>query len=222
MKSLSVVVMGCLLSVASFAAPTSNRVVEKADRVAMELRYRGHQLSQEQLEKINKNLDSIRFILDGDLDESGSLSLSCVPRDNDGRPPYTLAAREGVQTFQLGAIYGTAQDCDQALKSARVIGNKTFVCSSKDNDGREPTIMAVIAGKQLTKIAGSVMTKGDCNENLRLMKADRGGNVALCGSRDSDSRAPFIAISVNVNNGSIQKSNTTFSNITECRRFIGQ
>ncbi|WP_413575366.1 hypothetical protein ACLVWU_13680 [Bdellovibrio sp. HCB290] len=220
MKSLSVLVLGCLLSVTSFAAPSSGRVAEKADRVAMELRYRGHELSDSQLDLINKNLDSIRRVLDGDLDQGSELRLICISRDNDGRSPYVLAKREGVNTIRSAAVYSSIQDCENAIRTARVIGDRALVCSSKDDDGREPTVLTLLWLDASKKIPYSVTTQADCADNLKMMRPDRSNTVTFCASKDGDSRNPFIAVSLNLNNNSVQKSTAVFNTISECRQFL--
>ncbi|QLY24545.1 hypothetical protein [Bdellovibrio sp. KM01] len=224
MKLLSVLVMGCLLSVAAVAAP-GDRIAEKADRIAMELRYRGHELSQSQREQINKSLDSIRRVLDGDLEGpggGGDSRYTCVSRDNDGRAPYSLAIREGINVTRLQITYDTLPSCEQAMNLIRYIGYKGLICTSRDNDGREPTLLALLNGGQAARISKTVMNKADCLETLRTLRPDRNNNIVMCVSRDADGRNPYVALNLNMNNGSVQTGTETFNNIADCKKFIGQ
>jgi hypothetical protein len=224
MKSLSVLVMGCLLSVAAVAAP-GDRIAEKADRIAMELRYRGHELSPAQREQINKSLDSIRRVLDGDLEGSGGGSdarYSCVSRDNDGRAPYSLAIREGINVSRLQLTYDSIQSCEQAMNSIRYIGYKALICTSRDNDGREPTLLALLSGNQASRIPRTVMNKADCLETLRTVRPDRNNVITMCVSRDADARNPYVALSLNMNSGAVQVGAESFNSIAECKTFLRQ
>ncbi len=220
MKSFSVLVMGCLLSVAAIAAP-GERIEEKADSIAMELRYRGHELSPSQRELINKNLNSIRRILDGDLEGPVSdARYACVSRDNDGRAPYSLAIREGINVTRLQLTYDSQQNCEQAMYSIRYIGYKALICTSRDNDGREPTLLAMLTGNQAVRIPSTVMTKGDCQETLKTVRPDRNNVITLCVSRDADGRNPYVALSLNMNSGAVQKGSESFNSIGECKAFL--
>lgn len=223
MKNFSLIVLTFFVSAAAFAQ-RSTSIEQEAARISFQLQRDGRYLAPSQREQIARHLESIDRILEGGgqgRNEGGE--YTCVSRDNDGRSPYVLGIREGVQITRLkGETFKSEQSCKDTLASARNFARSTIMCVSKDNDGRSPYQLALLNGTAISRIARTV--SGDfqsCQLTLRALRSVR-DQAVFCTSRDNDGRSPFVAVDLNVTTGATQVGSETFQDLMSCQRFLGQ
>ncbi|MDG0815324.1 hypothetical protein [Bdellovibrio svalbardensis] len=235
MKSLLVLVTGCLLAVTVSAQQERQESIElKAQTIAQDLQYNGRNLTREQRFEISRNLDAIRRIMKGGSTlplpppppplPAPTSNYTCVSRDNDGRNPYVLGIREGINVTRImAATFSTEAECQGNLNSIRYVGGKSLLCLSRDNDGRNPFLVASLSGGRISRIIRTVVsTKGECDDLLGNFRPDRNNNVSFCTSRDNDGRVPYVAAILNLNSESIQTGSESFSSLGACKSFLGQ
>jgi hypothetical protein len=154
----------------------------------------------------------------------GSVSYVCASRDNDGRSPYVMAIRRGIQVERLlGETYSSEFDCQQAFRSIRKIAGNSMLCVSRDNDGRNPYQIAALRGKSMARISRTTTnTKMECEQTLNSLRPSFDGIVTFCTSRDNDGRNPYTAVNLDLNSGRVEVGTESFNDIFACRRFLGQ
>lgn len=211
------------LALATSATALAQSHVEHQSRVvAMEIRRQAAFLTPAQEQEISQHLSAIQAILR--FDSAPAASYTCVSRDNDGRNPFAIAIREGINVSRLtGTTYKTEAECSQALASSRYLSGATLVCTSRDNDGAAPFALASLIGSEFKRVSRSVTrTSQDCSTLLASLRQTRDGQVIYCTSRDNDGAAPFQAVSLTPTTGAVQAGSEIFQTIAECKSFIGQ
>lgn len=202
------------------AGALAQSLESEAFRVASRIRRDERVLSQSQKMEISRLLGEIRDVLGGDDDRGGE--YTCVSRDNDGRSPYVMAVREGINVTRInGETYSSESECQENFRTIRSVGGSSLLCLSRDNDGRSPFVLGAISGTTLQRIQRtSVGSKQECLSLLNGLRV-RGGTATMCIARDNDGRSPFVAASLDVRNLSLQVGRESFSSIAECNRFLG-
>lgn len=217
MKNFVLVTFSMLLSTVAMAQSLGSQAQSVASAVQREER----DLSNEQRSEIARLLNNIREVLYGGGGSDMS-DLTCVARDNDGRNPYVMALRQGINTTRLrGETYRTENECREAIRSARLIRGTVMMCASRDNDGRNPFQLAVFDGTDLRRISRTtVKTQSECLDMLNKLSV-RGTTATMCLSRDNDGQNPYVAVALNVRTLDIQTGTEVFRTKSECERFLG-
>jgi hypothetical protein len=211
----------------AFATPAfaQGNLEQEAREVMMALHREAPRLTPAQESEISQHLNAIRDVIYPGYNPGypGQASYACVSRDNDGRAPYALAIRNGLNVTRLaGGTFNTENDCVQALNTSRYIAGATLMCVSRDNDGRAPFSLASL-GNQITRLPRTLTNSvGDCNGLLSSLRPSPNGQVVYCTSRDNDGRAPFQAVALTPTTGAVQGGTEIFNTINECNAFIGQ
>jgi hypothetical protein len=215
-----------LLSVAGLAQ-SSAYIEQEAQSLAYDLQREGRYLSEGQRMQIARNLESIRRIMAGDVGHPNPPpsygNYTCVSRDNDGRNPYVLGYRQGVNVTRIsGETFNTNQECSVAISQSRQLQGRTVMCVSRDNDGRNPYQLAVLNGTQISRVQRTMVnSKDECLSLLQTLRPRREG-MTFCTSRDNDGRNPYVAAILNLSSNSVQVGTETFSDKASCERFLGQ
>lgn len=220
MKILFLSTLSLLVSIGSMAQSPQS-IQRESQEIASDLKEEARYLSQDQIQRIARNLESIRRIMNNSSDPTDYPEYSCVSRDNDGRSPYALGYRNGVDVVRIpGESFSTKEDCQTALLSTRQVRRKTLLCVSRDSDGRSPYQLSILDGAKINKIPNTVSNdKLQCQQALKELKS-QGQNVIFCTSRDNDGRSPYIAISLNLIDFSVKKGSEVFTDISGCKQFL--
>lgn len=222
MKHMLLIAATVLSTAVSFAQ-SALQVEQEAQSIAYDLRRDSRYLSQDQLTRIARNLESIRRILGGQGGVGSQQSeYTCVSKDNDNMAPYVLGYRDGINvTRVLGESFNSTQACQEFLGQSRRVARKTMMCVSRDGDGMQPYQLAAFEGAGYKRIAGTVTnTKANCLNTLVSLRP-RGENAIFCTSRDNDGQNPFVAVSLNLYDLTLQKGTEVFNNLDACQRFLG-
>lgn len=116
-----------------------------------------------------------------------SLTYVCGSSDCDGRDPWTVYALGQSATAISGIKYGSVEQCYRATMVAGGSNGNVVICSSRDNDGRDPWSIFSIVGTQATRTSTSYGTFEACESAM-----GSGTDGILCAARDNDGRAPWI------------------------------
>ena len=226
-----------IMSVAVFAqAQRQIRVEIEAQSVAQEVRQEAPYLTVSQEQEIMEHLRAVRQIIRNGSSHNGGdyghghdnegyqeATYTCVARDNDDRAPWVIGVRQGVNVTRINAAqFTTKPDCDNTIKTGRVIRGNNLICLSRDNDGRAPWQLANIDGTNVQKIPATIVDSLEkCQTFLRDLRP-RGVNATFCGSRDNDSRAPYQAINLNIETNEVTRGTELFDSVAKCNAFLGQ
>lgn len=210
-------------STAAFAQISETDLIREAYRTADAVKNDARYLSPEQKFRIREQLAAIRDTLNGDNGGSyGGQSLTCVSRDNDGRGPYVLAIREGINVRRLsGTTVNSTNECQRMADTIRYVEGRALLCVSRDNDGRSPWSMAMLGRQgEIVKINYTTTNNfQECAGKIRTLRPSR-GEVTFCASRDNDGRSPYAAVSLNLNTMQTQLGGETFRTPAECEQFL--
>lgn len=148
----------------------------------------------------------------------GSSTMICIARDNDGRAPWISAAIDGRGNLtRYSVAYETFNACTDALSSSTAIGSSLIGCVARDNDGRDPWILAVMSERGMIRVGGTVFsTVAQCRETLQSGRRTYDA-LLFCTSRDNDGRDPWIIASVREDGTFIRNAGTVFSTLSQCR-----
>lgn len=222
MKSYFILALACLAS-ASAVGQSALTIETDAFDVAVEIRRTARYLTPSERLQIASDLQSIRSVLSGEMSGAPNLQqYTCASRDNDGRAPFVVAFRQGIQLDRIpGETYSSDSACRAALSSIRSLGRTGLLCVSRDADGRSPYQLASLVGAKISRLDRTqVSTQQECATLLNELRPRR-GQVTFCSSRDRDGRSPYVAVSLNVNDGSVQVGTEVFDKLTGCQQFIG-
>ncbi|MBS1958630.1 MAG: hypothetical protein JST80_04080 [Bdellovibrionales bacterium] len=215
-----------LTSTGAFAQQTSGDIVRDSAQLASEIRRESPYLTRAQAAAISEKIQDIRTIIYGG--SSGSdLNLTCVSRDNDGRDPWVLGVRDGINVSRLtSAVFANNADCTSAINNAKSFRGVAVTCVSRDNDGRAPFQFATIVndgGVKANKVAKSISgSYADCQGTLnRALPSSGRDQLTYCTSRDNDGRAPFVAVNLDIRSGNAQAGSESFNAIDQCWGFLG-
>ncbi|QDK36183.1 hypothetical protein [Bdellovibrio sp. NC01] len=231
MKSLAVLVAGCMLSTSVFAQQVS--VERLAQTVANEIQQKAYTLSMAEKAEISRKLQEIRRVVNRGGAEiplpppppappAPTSSYTCVARDNDGKAPYVIGVREGLNVTRTKITFQTIADCETTIGRVRYVNGQAMLCVSRDFDGYEPYVMATLRGKDVQRYPRTNGSKGMCEDMLRSLQPDITGNAVFCTSRDSDGHAPFVTTELNIVTGYSRNSSETFQTMDSCKSFLGQ
>lgn len=221
LKSALVIALTALTASVSFAA---NSVSVEAQRLAEDIRRESPYLTVEQQSEVMRHLRAARAALYGgpQNDDQGG-SYTCVARDNDGRDPYVLAVRQGINVVRIpNAMFSTLSACQAGMSSVRIVRDTALMCLSRDNDGRDPYQIAVINGTSVTRIQRTMTTSLDSCLNLMRSLRFTQGQATFCTSRDNDGRSPFVAAVLDIRSLQIQTGTEVFNSEAQCAQFIGR
>lgn len=215
-KALAIASLSLVASLA-----TAGTLSDTAYNVADQIRESEYDLTTSQRAEINRDLNRILRALRNDLpgDEYSS-SYVCVSRDNDGRNPWIIGEKNGVQITRLaGTVFSTKDECETALAKARRTSAGLAICASRDNDGRNPMTVMILTGTAAKKLPNSTQPDGAaCEFVLRNMKVSRKG-ILYCTSRDNDGRSPFIQMSYQFD-GQSARGGDTYSSMADCQATL--
>lgn len=93
---------------------------------------------------------------------------------------------------ELAQVIDLLRESRRILRAGSVGKRPKVICSSRDQDGREPYVMVAYDPEDFSeiRIPNSVLTKASCNEAVQQVRQIE-DNLFFCASRDSDSRSPF-------------------------------
>jgi hypothetical protein len=204
---------------------TQNFDIEaKSAQIAQEIRQNGRYLSLDQRNRISTQLDGIRDIIYGG--NSTPALIACVTRDNDGRDPWILAVREGINVRRIaGTVFANQAECESGMQTIRSIGTTSLMCVSRDNDGKNPytlaTFNASTPGAYTASKLGAVMPDMQSCVGTIRRAVIRQNLTLLCVSRDNDGRAPWIAASLDSRSGQFQRGTEAYNTIDVCWASLG-
>ncbi len=196
----------------------------KSAQIAQEIRQNGRYLSLDQRNRISTQLDGIRDIIYGG--NSTPALIACVTRDNDGRDPWMLAVRDGINVRRIGGtVFANQAQCEIGMQNIRAIGATSLMCVSRDNDGRNPYTLATLSTSApgnfvLAKLAAVMPDMESCTGTIRRAVI-RQNQALLCVSRDNDGRAPWIATSLDARSGQFQRGTEVYNTIDACWASLG-
>lgn len=102
-------------------------------------------------------------------------------------------------------------------------GNSSLICVAKDNDGRDPWILATLnVNGTVTRLQGTQFSTIDqCRQSTAAARPlDR--SVIVCIARDNDGRDPWVGAQIFLDTGTIQKiPDLSFSTLDQCTQGIG-
>lgn len=99
-------------------------------------------------------------------------------------------------------------------------GENSYVCVSRDNDGRDPWMLGVRDFTNVVRISGTVVqTKQECENNLKNSRYIRGG-LLTCFSRDNDGRDPWIMNFLGRDNSLIRLNRAVSTSYQDCANTI--
>ncbi|MBX3041933.1 MAG: hypothetical protein KF789_14600 [Bdellovibrionaceae bacterium] len=212
------VLLSLAVGTTAFAQRLAEKPSSKAAQLAYELRQEEQYLSSSQKAEISRLLDEARRVIYGASEPDSS--YTCVSRDNDGRAPYVFATRSGIQVTRIsGETFQSQSDCQSTLSQVRTIRGVNLLCTSRDNDGREPYTLAALQDSRIVRIAGTSSSKSECWNTLTSMRV-QGSITTICVSRDNDGRNPYSAAELDLKNFSLRKSSESFSSKEQCLSFI--
>lgn len=220
-KSLVLILCSMTLSTIAGAQQMRSSLGREALELAQDIRQEEQYLSQSQKAEIRRLLHEVRGVLFG-TDDRPATTYTCTSRDNDGRAPYVMATRTGIQVTRIpGETFASDADCQYMLKTISYLRGNAFLCASRDQDGRSPWTIASLRGTQLQRLQGvSYNSKESCQIGLRGLLI-QGSVATTCVSRDNDGRAPFVAAEIDLQNLSIRKGNESFNSMASCEQFLG-
>jgi hypothetical protein len=150
-------------------------------------------------------------------DESG---LLCVARDDDSRAPWVVARFIDTTAQKILALeYDEIEHCRTALNSLLGESDINWLCSSRDNDGRNPWAGYKIDGMTASKIANLIYESLDqCSEGFRKSSVS-GSKFLLCASRDADGRNPWNLF--NLDESGAENTSLSYRSFAECLAALG-
>lgn len=144
----------------------------------------------------------------------------CVSRDNDGRDPYSLAIQNADRSVQkLSLTYSSIELCERAIRSGRYVSGKYFICSSRDNDGRNPWSIYSLSSSKAQKHSMVFSGFETCEQALKD-GLDEQEYFFVCSSRDSDGRSPWslYRYQKTVNGSFVRVDGQTYNSYEDCQR----
>ena len=199
------------------------RLAREAYAVAEQLSVEEPYLSFQQSSDIQRHLNSIKHILVTGSEQQIT-RYTCTSRDNDDQAPYVLSIRQGVQAIRIAAsVFETKTQCETALSNPFKIRTTSFICLSRDNDGRAPFQMASLKGIDVHRYSSTTTQANEaCLSFVQSLRYQGGSELIFCGSRDNDGRAPFQLVSLNIETGRETKGNEFFNSIEKCKEILSQ
>ena len=213
--------VGALLLLASARPLTAaaGPLTDKAYRVAAQLGTRESSLTPSQQDQIQRSLDNVLAVLNG---QSGpDRSYLCVSRDNDNSRPYAIAYKDFANIVRIpGAIFNSREECERSIASGFRVMDRLFVCATRDNDGSHPyKIVALNGTANALMLQRSVLnTLDECLSATRSMQV-RPEGVLYCGSRDNDGSRPFAQTGFKFD-GTFVPSREEYNSLSDCNNSL--
>ena len=192
-------------------------IERQAFDLAMQIGRQGQSLALGQRQQIAADLQAVGELVAG----HSRPKFACVSRDNDGRSPWALGLRNGVDVKQLGVVYASVDECEAAKRESRMVRTSTLMCVSRDRDGRAPWVVGALDGSGAVTLFRATVTQDLPSCAAFLKRFVIAGDAALfCGSRDDDGRAPFVPASVDLSTLAVTKGSTVFTTVEKCWEFV--
>ena len=223
MRVMSLFVLSMLTMITnSYAFDSANRLVNEAYQAYVLLQENARYMNDDEIAKATQLTKQLQRLAIGDS-TTPNQGISCVARDNDGRNPWMLAISNdgGFSKKKINkTTIGNLNDCEEVARAARSVGSSYLACVTKDNDGRNPWVLAMINNTNATHIRYStVANKANCLEALNNAVNAGRGQIVTCGSRDSDGRTPFVKIKFD-KNGQVTKGTDSYNSFANCIRDL--
>lgn len=216
MKSLLCIALGLLVSVAHAQVDQELRVLLNEIRVELNQSHDQRTLLHAR-EKLKSTLDLLQGSSNPGPIPSPRSNLTCTSRDNDGRDPWVLAVKDPItlqQTKLPSSNIGASANCEPVKRSAVQVRDSYFVCTSKDNDGRDPWTVTHYRDGQLVRKINNLGTLQNCSSALNQAIRSSAA-VAFCASKDNDGRAPWMQMSVIAESGVIHTAGS-YNSLEQC------
>lgn len=205
----------------------SSNVFAQVERDVIDLndQIRQHVLSRpvdnRTLLRVKNQLENVLLTLQG-TDQNPNpnpvptFGLKCVARDNDNAAPWILASeRSDFSIIRYPQYtYRDVESCRRAATTGREMAGGLHTCTSRDNDGVAPFVMASFYGERTTKRTETFRDIEACFNTIKRARANYEAFVT-CISRDNDGVAPFVKMVVKYDGTSTRQSNT-FQSIETC------
>ena len=182
--------------------------------------------SDQELKNARKHLRQSLNILIGrdDRQPNPRFTYTCVPKDDDGRNPYSLAAKNTdtlITTKIPGIVFATKTSCTAAISKKRVLKNnsETIICAPTDRDGRSPYSIFTVSNLTATKLSMTYLSNRSCATAIADGIETR-SVFGTCAPKDNDGRAPWVAFLYNFSSKSVSKNGAIFNNYTSCRASL--
>ncbi|MEM6531995.1 MAG: hypothetical protein AAF654_05195 [Myxococcota bacterium] len=177
--------------------------------------WRQYSLSGTNVDTRSGNFQELRSCVD-DLESRHDPDgrLLCVARDNDGRDPWIIAERIGINVTRFRqTVYGTRADCDAGIDGAREFSGQRWVCTSRDRDGRSPYTLTPLMENRL----GTDLIYGSLSECLGALDdaVDTFDGTLVCSSRDRDGRDPWNIYTID-ENMNVDRTSLSYRSIADC------
>ena len=153
-----------------------------------------------------------------------SLAYGCLPRDDDGLPPYSVVLLDpaaGRVLHKTEVTYDSPEACERALASFLSVGNQVFLCGARDNDGLWPA-----AAFRLTRASSrpSLVPTGlvydspaECRQALGEVLLYEGSRYA-CASTDADGLDPYSLFALHPEG--VTLASEPFPSFADCYRWL--
>lgn len=223
MRLFIVFVLFVLALAGAVSAQTNNGLVNKGYQVADSIARLAPRLTPIQASRVDQLLNEINQTLVGTT--PGTPHLTCASRDNDGMRPFIInLERNPANIVRIPTLaFDTESECHDSLSSVRFYQWQNFalICSSRDNDGRDPWKVSRIdmnAGTAVALARAVASTKNECFQQLADMREYQDG-LSMCVSRDGDGRDPWKLVMFYFN-GTVSTRPEDFSSYSECRKKL--
>jgi hypothetical protein len=208
--------MVLIVSFSSFAQ-IERRVIDLNDQIRSHVL--NHTVDQRTLVRVKNQLEHVLATLHGTNPGPNpipSFGLKCVSRDNDGYEPWILAGeRSDFSIIRYPQyMYRNIESCRRAASAGREMVGGFHTCSSRDNDGYAPFIIASFYGERTNKRTETFRDIEACFNAIKRARENAEAFVT-CVSRDNDGMAPFVKMVVKSEGQSTRQSHT-YQNIESC------
>lgn len=204
-----------LFTSASFAQTTTDKIYDNLDDIYKILPRTSS--SESQLIMINEKLIQIKRSLRGG--QSSFKNLGCAARDNDNRSPWSVVyTRSDLSKVKYKSIiFSSLVDCEKSIEITKTISAQTFLCASRDKDGRSPITIWVVNNLDAKVRRELIFSDIDqCLKSLNLARKTF-SSISLCASRDKDGGAPFSTWLLNTISSQRDRS-SSFGSLESCIR----
>lgn len=175
------------------------------------------------LARVRKQLESVKSLLEGTgtrpgrRDRGHNGGLSCIARDNDNRAPWVMGYRDPV-TLKLekmpNSLFQDKEKCNLSLTQTKETMGHSFVCISRDNDGRSPFVIGEYDEDGGYVKHNKFLTLESCMKSMSRSRLGR-GVFSYCGSRDNDDRTPYTLYILSVISGEVVEEGY-YSKVEDC------
>lgn len=213
---MKLILIAALLSLSTFAQ-TEQEVLELNEQIRAHVL--NNQVDNRTLLRVKNQLENVLLTLGTTSENPGpipSVSLKCASRDNDGVAPWILTGeRADFSVIRYSQFqYRDLESCRRAASGGREMVGGFHTCTSRDNDGVAPFVMASFYGERAVKRTEVFSNLEICYGSIKRARANLEA-FATCISRDGDGVAPFVKLVVKRDGTSSRQSNT-FQSLETC------